>query len=86
MNIEHCGLLSWVHARRESQAHKNHAQDCGTLIAFFDQRPAILPWSRYAGWLSPSRLIRGQGIRLETRATGTLPVIVQPPECCWTSF
>jgi hypothetical protein len=21
-----------------------------------------------------------------TRATGTLPVIVQSPECCWTNF
>jgi hypothetical protein len=28
----------------------------------------------------------GQGIRLETRATGTLPVIVQSPECCWTNL
>src|SRR5689334_9459273 len=87
MNIEHCGLLSWVHARHESPAHKSHAQDCGTLSAFLRQRPAILPWSRYAGCFHPHDWIRGRGIfGLETRATGTLPVIVQSPECCWTNF
>jgi hypothetical protein len=44
MNIEHSGLLSWVHERKgRRQKHKNHAQDCGTLIEE-DQRPAILPW------------------------------------------
>src|SRR5450432_2733688 len=52
MNLEHCGLLSWVHERRESPAQKNHAQDCETLIGLRNQRPAILPWSRCAGWLS----------------------------------
>jgi hypothetical protein len=55
MNFEHCGFLSWVLARHESPAHKNHAQDCGTLIAICDQRPAILPWSRCAGWHSSFR-------------------------------
>src|SRR5438445_7486735 len=45
MDIEHSGLLSWVHERRGApQKHKNHAQDGGTLIATRDQRPAILPW------------------------------------------
>jgi hypothetical protein len=44
MFIEHSGLLSWVHEKQERQKHKNHAQDCGTLIATRDQRPAILPW------------------------------------------
>jgi hypothetical protein len=60
MNIEHCGFLSWVQARHESPAHKNHAQDCGTLIAIRDQRPAILPWSRCAGWHSSFRFGTGQ--------------------------
>src|ERR1700738_319873 len=56
MNFEHCGLLSWVHARRESPAQKNHAQDCETLIGLRNQRPAILPWSRCVGWLSSFRV------------------------------
>jgi hypothetical protein len=30
----------------------------------------------------PSGLVRSQG----SRATGTLPVIVQSPECGWTNF
>src|SRR6266851_8470372 len=54
MNFEHCGLLSWVHERRESPAQKNHAQDCETLIALKDQHPAILPWSWCSGWFHPS--------------------------------
>jgi hypothetical protein len=62
MNIEHCGFLSWFHARHESPAHKNHAQDCGTLIVLVDQRPAILPWSRCAGWHSSFRSGTGKGI------------------------
>jgi hypothetical protein len=36
--------------------------------------------------IHPSDLVRGKGGSPSTRATGTLPVIVQPPECCWTNF
>jgi hypothetical protein len=87
MNFEHCGLLSWVHERRESPAQKNHAQDCETLIALKDQRPAILPWSRCAGWLSSLPCVAGKSSQsLRSRATGTLPVIAQSPDCCWTLF
>jgi hypothetical protein len=32
--------------------------------------------------IHPSDLVRGKGSLPSTRATGTLPVIVQPPECC----
>src|SRR4051812_964850 len=35
--------------------HKDHAQDCETLIATNDQHPAILPWSLYFGWHPSSR-------------------------------
>src|SRR4051812_25269488 len=32
MNIEHVGLLSWVYEVTSAQKHKDHAQDCETLI------------------------------------------------------
>src|ERR1700712_984493 len=32
MSIKHSGLLSWVHERSAPSKHKDHAQDCGTLI------------------------------------------------------
>jgi hypothetical protein len=32
----------------------------------------------------PSVSVRGKSCWLSPRATGTLPVIVQSPECCWT--
>src|SRR5258708_8843771 len=37
-------------------------------------------------WMVSSfRYLRAKALKgLLTRATGTLPVIVQPPECCWT--
>jgi hypothetical protein len=57
------------------------------LIAISDQRPAILPWFCYAGWRSSFAIWNGtQATSPWTRATGTLPVIVQSPECCWTNF
>src|SRR6476620_4296874 len=58
---------------RESgaQKHKDHAQDCGTLIAMRDQHPAILPWSSSFGWRPSSR---------QSRA----PCPVQRPDCCWS--
>src|SRR4249920_2998226 len=57
---------------RESgaQKHKDHAQDCGTLIAIRDQHPAILPWSSSFGWRPSSR---------QSRA----PCPAQRPDCCW---
>src|SRR5215217_2204811 len=85
MNIEHCDLLSWFHGRHQRPVHKNHAQDCGTLIAMRNQRPAILPWSRCADWLSSFRLVRARADSL-LPATEHLPVIAQSPECCWTNF
>jgi hypothetical protein len=63
MSIKHLGLLSWVHDGTDAQKSKNHAQDCGTLIATVDQRPAILPWFSIFGW-RPSL----------SSVTGTLPV------------
>jgi hypothetical protein len=48
------------------------------LIAISDQRPAILPWFCYAGWRSSFAIWNGtQATSPWTRATGTLPVIVQ---------
>src|SRR6476661_1450667 len=41
--------------------HKNHAQDCETLISTRDQHPAILPWFLCFGW------------RPSFRSTGILP-------------
>src|SRR3954468_1548937 len=32
MSIKHSGLLSWFHGRTAPSKHKDHAQDCGTLI------------------------------------------------------
>jgi len=49
---------------------KNHAQDCETLMRH--QRPAILPWFSGLEW------------RPSFRWSGFLPVIAQPPDCCWT--
>jgi hypothetical protein len=39
--------------------HKDHAQDCGTLITPSDQHPAILPWSLYSGWHPSFRAVTG---------------------------
>jgi hypothetical protein len=74
MNIEHCGLLSWFRESTESSKRKNHAQDCGTLIAMSSQiqRPAILPWSLGFEW-HPS-----------FRWYGHLARYAQLPDCCWT--
>src|SRR6478672_9735252 len=41
--------------------HKNHAQDCETLISMQVQHPAILPWFLCFGW------------RPSFRTTGILP-------------
>src|SRR6266566_4865806 len=76
MNIEHCGLLSWFHESRGALKRKNHAQDCGTLIAMTSQtqRPAILPWSLCFEW------------RPSFRWYGHLARYAQLPDCCWTFF
>src|SRR6267142_1367081 len=52
MNIEHFGFLSWFLRKCGRLKRKNHAQDCGTLIANVprSQRPAILPWSSGLKW------------------------------------
>src|ERR1700742_731350 len=54
--------------------HKNHAQDCRTLIARMSrmQRPAILPWSLCFEW------------RPSFRWYGHLTRYAQLPDCCWT--
>ncbi|MGZ3362242.1 MAG: hypothetical protein ACXU84_23215 [Xanthobacteraceae bacterium] len=74
MNIEHCGLLSWFHESRGALKRKNHAQDCGTLIAMTSQtqRPAILPWSLCFEW------------RPSFRWYGQLARYAQLPDCRWT--
>src|SRR5271166_4049355 len=46
-----------VHERTAAPKHKNHAQDCGTLIDQA-QRPAILPWLLSFGWRPSFRLLR----------------------------
>src|ERR1700712_2086772 len=51
---------------------KDHAQDCETLSASCDQRPAILPWSLCFEW------------RPSFRWYGHLTRYAQPPDCCWT--
>src|SRR5215211_5432521 len=51
-----------------------------------NQRPAILPWSRCALWLSSFRLLRAQAIKAFYPRDGHLPVNAQSPECCWASF
>jgi len=51
---------------------KNHAQDCETLFALREQRPAILPWSLCFEW------------RPSFRWYGHLTRYAQLPDCCWT--
>src|ERR1700688_4605464 len=51
---------------------KNHAQDCKTLFALREQRPAILPWSLCFEW------------RPSFRWDGHLTRYAQLPDCCWT--
>src|SRR5882757_8200413 len=51
---------------------KNHAQDCETLFALQEQRPAILPWSLCFEW------------RPSFRWYGHLTRYAQLPDCCWT--
>jgi hypothetical protein len=88
MNIEHWVFLSWVHERHGDPTHKNHAQDCETLSATRHQRPAILPWSSCPEWLPSFRGVRAKAPGFSDpafdRATGTVPVIAQSPECGWT--
>jgi hypothetical protein len=51
MNIEHWFCLSWFLRKCGRLKRKNHAQDCGTLIATSrSQRPAILPWFSSLKW------------------------------------
>jgi hypothetical protein len=52
MNIEHWFCLSWFLRKYGRLKRKNHAQDCGTLIAKLSrsQRPAILPWFSSLKW------------------------------------
>src|SRR5579871_5120903 len=59
-----------VHRRTAAPKHKNHAQDCRTLIDR-DQRPAILPWLSSSGWRPSLSLSRA------------LARCVQRPDCCW---
>jgi len=56
--------------------HKNHAQDCETLIAALPrfQGPAILPWFSGLEW------------RTSLRWYGHLARCAQRPDCCWTSL
>jgi hypothetical protein len=76
MNIEHCGLLSWFRESTEPSKRKNHAQDCGTLIAMSSriQRPAILPWSLGFEW-RPSFRWYGHLARLRPAAGLLLDVV-----------
>jgi hypothetical protein len=50
MNIEHFGLLSWVHETKAATKTKNHAQDGERLSTKLHQHPAILPWFSVLGW------------------------------------
>jgi hypothetical protein len=58
--------------RKGRLKHKNHAQDCETLISMRDQHPAILPWFLCLGW-RPS--FRSTGI-LPRPAAGLLPDVL----------
>src|ERR1700704_6178204 len=58
MLIEHFDLLSWFRKNGRLK-HKDHAQDCETLITPSDQHPAILPWSLYSGWHPSFRAVTG---------------------------
>jgi hypothetical protein len=51
----------FFHGSRKNgrQKHKDHAQDCETLITPSDQHPAILPWSLYSGWHPSFRAVTG---------------------------
>jgi len=55
---------------------KNHAQDCGTLTAKRQQRPAILPWFLVLGWQPSFRLSHGQLARYAQPAGLLLDVLV----------
>src|SRR5262245_17104413 len=52
-------MSSFMGSRKKGRLkHKNHAQDCGTLMGTDDQRPAILPWFSDFGWRPSFRVIR----------------------------
>src|SRR5215210_5703377 len=73
MNIEHCDLLSWFHERHARPAHKNHAQDCGTLIALrISARRSCHGLDVHYGF-HPSGCCGPKLSKLSTRATDTCP-------------
>src|SRR5690242_1909283 len=85
MNIEHFDLLSWFHERHERQLIKPCARlpDAGRNARSASGDPAMV----LTCWMASSFRF-GAGLKLLSlwpRATGTLPVIVQSPECCWTN-
>src|SRR5579863_164384 len=75
-----------VSRKARKSGTQNHAQDCGTLIVSCDSVPRSCHGLDASDGVHPSVLVRGEGVSPSTRATGTLPVIVQSPECCWTNF
>ncbi|HEY8334099.1 MAG TPA: hypothetical protein VIQ05_09955 [Tardiphaga sp.] len=90
MNIKHRVFLSWVH--ETTRRPKRKSQKSGSLVQ--DGETLSAPSAKSAsGDPAESSRILALAFKMAsilpmvagmTRATGTLPVIVQPPECCWT--
>jgi hypothetical protein len=85
MNIEHCVFLSWFHERQETPAHKTMRKiagrwsQCEVSVRRSCHGLDALDGFILPVWCGPTLF------SVRTRATGTLPVITQPPECCWTN-
>src|SRR6201986_956397 len=73
MLIEHCDLLSWFHESNGASKHKNHAQDCETLIPEISIRRSCHGF-RMSDGVHPFG------------SNGHLARYAQRPDCCWTLF
>jgi hypothetical protein len=86
MNIEHCGFLSWFHERHETPAHKTMRKIAGRWSQCEISVRRSCHGLDVLNGFHPSGLVRTKALEPLTRATGTLPVIAQSPECCWTNL
>src|SRR6201986_602706 len=73
MLIEHCDLLSWFHESNGASKHKNHAQDCETLIPEISIRRSCHGF-RMSDGVHPFG------------SDGHLARYAQRPDCCWAFF
>jgi hypothetical protein len=84
MRIKHLGILSWVHRRRGAEKTKAMRKTARRFASIAKAASGDLAMACEFRMASILPMVAGWGILAPLRATGSLPVIAQLPDCGWT--